>query len=97
MQIQALSIKKLDSDLRKKLTTALHKLCGLCDILPTSHVITDGLELTSHKPTSSGGFSDVYPGRYQGRPVAIKSLRVEYTPDVKKVKKVCPYNCSAKA
>jgi len=71
----------LQPSLRRDFTFTLHKLCELCDILPSSHVISDALNREDNEPKYSGGFADVYQGTYKGELVAIKSLRVQYARD----------------
>jgi hypothetical protein len=66
----------------------MHKLCGACGTLPTSHIITEGLEVIGNKAYDSGGFADVWQGRFKGRKVAIKALRTYANDDPVKVKKV---------
>ena len=57
-------------------------------LLPTSHIIPGKLIKTTEHPVASGGFGDVWEGRYNDKWVAIKALRVYKEEDVQKVKKV---------
>jgi len=66
----------LNNKLRIRCSVTLQKLCGAFCLLPNSHVISDGLEITSSSPVASGAFADVYQGTYRGRSVAIKTLRL---------------------
>ena len=61
---------------RIRCSVTLQKICGACCILPDSHVISDGLEVTSASAVACGGFADVFQGSYKGLPVAIKTLRI---------------------
>jgi hypothetical protein len=73
---QILIEPNLHNKQRIKYSAALRKLCGACCLLPDSHIILDGLEVTSPEPVAYGGFADVFQGSYKGRPVAIKTLRI---------------------
>jgi hypothetical protein len=64
----------------------MRKLCEECGTLPTSHILTDSLEMIGDKPHRLGGIADVWRGRFKGRDVAVKALRV--TDDLVKVQKV---------
>lgn len=52
-------------------------------------VITDEIDISDcGLPHKSGGFADVQPGQYNGRTVAVKTLRVTMTDDFDKTRKV---------
>jgi serine/threonine protein kinase len=59
-------------------------------MLPTSHILAEGIETIGNKPYNSGGFADVWRGRFKGRDVAIKVLKIYATSseDLVKVNKV---------
>jgi hypothetical protein len=84
-----------DDRLRRKCLLALRKICGRCGELPSSHVITEGLERKGDCAIASGGFSDVWEGIYGVKRVAIKAFRIYYTDDLVRVKKVrrCTFPC----
>jgi hypothetical protein len=65
----------------------LQKLCGNCGNFPKSHTLTAGLEKVGELPKAGGGFADVWEGKYNGSPVAIKALR-PYKEEILRVKKV---------
>ena len=44
--------------------------------LPSSYVIEDGIEAEGSRACALGGAADVWKGRYDGKLVAIKSLRI---------------------
>ena len=56
-------------------------------------VITDKIDYSvSDQPHTSGGFADIKPGRYNGRAVAVKVLRVAEKDDFEKIRKVSAGN-----
>ncbi|KAF9647855.1 kinase-like protein [Thelephora ganbajun] len=64
---------------------ALRKTCGIYGLLPSSHIIPQGLTLVTtnnmKRPVASGGFSDVWrAGGNGGQIFAIKHFRI-YDPD----------------
>jgi hypothetical protein len=85
---QILDSHDIDDKLRRRCTTTLRKICGLVGILPTSHTLPSGLEVTGNGPHASGGFADVWQGNYNDRVVAIKALRACAADDFNKLKKV---------
>jgi hypothetical protein len=66
----------------------MHKLCGTNGTLPTSHILTEDLKVIGDNAYKSGGFGDVWRGRFKDRSVAIKVLKTYATDDLVKVKKV---------
>jgi len=84
----ALENMQPDSDLYRKGLRALRKICGQTRLLPTTHMLADGLEKSGDMPAASGGFADVWRGTYNGRQVAIKALRIYNTDDLQQVKKL---------
>lgn len=66
--------------------------------LPSSYVIEEGIEREGSDVHAFGGASDVWKGRCNGMPVALKSLRVRWPqsnseavrPEMRKLKQVCP-------
>lgn len=76
----------LDERREQRYRHILRKLCNSCGILPASHTLPEGVEmLDAHM---SGGFADVWIGRYKGRQVAVKTLRAFNANAVGKVQKV---------
>jgi hypothetical protein len=67
---------------------AMPKLCAAHGMLPSSYILTDGLEVIGDKAYKFGGFADIWKGRFEGRNVAIKALRVYATNNLGKIKKV---------
>lgn len=51
-------------------------------------MLSEDLEKDGTEARTSGGFADVWLGKYQGRSVALKVLRIYGGDNVKKVKKV---------
>jgi hypothetical protein len=90
--LQILSESGLHEKQRSRCSITLQKLCGACCLLPGSHVISDGLELTDDSPVAHGGFANVYQGSYKGRLVALKALKLLSQADEKVIsKKVSVY------
>jgi len=54
----------------------LRHICGHHNVLPSSHIISDGLRKTSDNPVAYGGFADVWEGKLGDERVCIKVLRV---------------------
>jgi len=67
---------------------ALRKLCGRSGTLPTVCMLSEDLERDGTEACTSGGFADVWLGKYKGRPVALKVLRIYGGDNIKAVKKV---------
>ena len=67
-----------------------YKICGRESLLPNSLPIPicyDPMKI----PQYAGGFADVWKGKYNGRDVAVKVLRVYQTNDFEVIRKVsCP-------
>ena len=55
--------------------------------IPTSHVLPISELKINRDPIASGGFSDVFRGRFRGQEVCVKRLRVSSTGGPEKVKK----------
>ena len=51
-------------------------MCQAHAKLPSSYVIGEGIEAEGSRPRAFGGAADVWKGRHNGKPVAIKSLRI---------------------
>jgi len=69
----------MSSRLRKHLR---HKM-----MLPSSHMLSNGLDKSGNTPVASGGFADVWKGSYYDRIVAIKALRIYNNDDLRKFKR----------
>lgn len=66
----------------------LRRLCGRAGLLPSSFILNNGLTKESDHPVATGGFADVYRGRFLDRPVALKSLRIYGAESLKRINKV---------
>jgi len=66
---------------------SLYRICGRRALLPKSLVIPLCYNPTD-TPQCHGGFADVWKGRYHGREVAAKALRVSPTSDFERIRKV---------
>jgi hypothetical protein len=88
---QILNDPTLQETERNRCSVTLQKLCGACCLLPDSHIISDGLELTNELPIANGGFANVYQGSYRGRPVAIKALKLSQADETVLSKRASTY------
>ena len=61
---------------QRKTFVLLKRMCRAHARLPSSYVIEYGIELEGSRPCALGGAADVWKGRYDGKLVAIKSLRI---------------------
>ena len=61
---------------QRKLFVLLKRMCRAHTKLPSSYVIEEGIETEGSHARAFGGAADVWKGRYNGEPVAIKSLRI---------------------
>lgn len=67
--------------------SALRKICGSQALLPSSLKIPLRYD-RSGVPLCRGGFADVWKGKYQGRDIAVKVLKVDQTSDSRGVASV---------
>jgi hypothetical protein len=67
---------KPGSDVYSKFFRALRKICGTKELLPSSHVLSNGLKRNGSSPSAFGGSADVWEGTYGDQKVAIKSFRI---------------------
>ena len=66
------------------------EICGKYGILPNSCIILESkVQKLGDSPISSGGFSGVWKGIYEERPVAIKVLR-QHTTITKVLRSILP-------
>lgn len=61
---------------QRKAFVLLKRLCRAHAKLPSSYVIEEGIETEGSHAHAFGGAADVWKGRYDGKLVAIKSLRI---------------------
>lgn len=61
---------------QRKAFVLLKRMCRAHTKLPSSYVIGGGIECEGSRACALGGAADVWKGRYDGKPVAIKSLRI---------------------
>lgn len=66
----------------------LQKLCGVSGVLPSSFILTEGLDDIEARPFTSGGFADLYKATYKGQPVVVKTLKVTSMDNIENVHKV---------
>ena len=67
---------------------ALGDLCGAAERLPTSAMLSAGLEKRGNIAVASGGFTDIWRGEYYAAPVAIKAFRIYPAQNLKEAKEV---------
>ena len=63
-------------------------MCSVTQQLPTSAVLSEGLEKRGSIALASGGLADVWRGESGGRQVAMKSFRIYPTQNLKEAKEV---------
>ena len=61
---------------QRKSFVLLKRMCRAHAKLPSSYVIEEGIKTEGLHPRAFGGAADVWKGRNNGKPVAIKSLRI---------------------
>ena len=61
---------------QRKTFVLLKRMCRAHARLPSSYVIEDGIIAEGSRACALGGAADVWKGRYNGKLVAIKSLRI---------------------
>ena len=71
-----------------KFVTALGNVCSVTERLPTSAVLSAGLDKRGNIAVASGGLTDVWRGEYGGTPVAIKAFRIYPAQNLKEAKEV---------
>ena len=78
---------QLDTEFRQLAFSVLGGLCGRIGHLPNSYLLSDQFDL-SGMPRASGGFADVWVKVFNGKNVAVKSLRVSEVGDKMEIRKV---------
>ena len=76
-------------DLRRSSVRILRRVCGLQTILPRSCILSDNISKEGDIAFASGGFADVWKGRYNENPVCIKAFRACTADNLIEIKKVC--------
>ncbi|KAJ7088049.1 kinase-like domain-containing protein [Mycena belliarum] len=77
------------SESTSKARRLIGKLAKKCDILPSSLHISGVTQRDEH-PSFCGGFGDVFKASYQGRPVALKHMRMFLSTDQRDIRrKLC--------
>ena len=71
-----------------KFIIALGGVCSATERLPTSALLSAGLEKRGNIAVASGGFTDVWRGEYYAMPVAIKAFRIYPAQNLKEAKEV---------
>ena len=64
---------------QRKSFVLLKRMCRAHSRLPSSYVIEDGIVTEGSRACAFGGVADVWKGRYDGRLVAIKVLRIRWS------------------
>lgn len=89
--IQFLACGDIPQRKRKQYLRYLRKLCSNFSILPRSFLVELAFDGSRTLPSAFGGFSNVYQTSFQGRCVAVKTLRVTNPGNLERVHKVCIY------
>ena len=63
-------------------------MCSAIERLPTSAVLSDGLNKQGDIAVASGGSTDIWQGDHHGAQVVIKAFRVHHAPKLKEAKQV---------
>ena len=64
---------------QRKSFVLLKRMCRAHSKLPSSYVIEDGIVTEGSRACAFGGVADVWKGRYNGKLVAIKALRIRWS------------------
>ena len=80
---------------RRRCFRGLVKICGEYGVLPSSYVIHESkIRKLGDSPVSSGGFSEVWPGAYDGeKAVAIKVIKYYGSYNVQEMRKMKKVSC----
>ncbi|KAJ6534228.1 kinase-like domain-containing protein [Mycena capillaripes] len=76
----------LDSEAIRKARRLMGKLCEKCDKLPSSLII-HGVTQRDEHVSCPGGYGDVFRAVYQGKPVALKYMRVFQDTDQRDIRR----------
>jgi len=87
LDMKAFRAARLDSKLRQVAMDVLRKLCGRIGRLPDSYMLSEKFNV-SGMPRTGGGFANVRMGVFNGKDVAVKTLRVSEVDDEAKIRKV---------
>ena len=71
-----------------KYVTALGEVCSATELLPTSALLSTGLEKRGNIAVASGGFTDIWRGEYYSMQAAIKAFRIYPAQNLKEAKEV---------
>ena len=77
-----------DVQMRSRIFSAFSKLSRACQYLPRSYWIDPATITLPAEPHTYGRCAEVYHGRRNGEPVAVKILRVSNQESPEKIKKV---------
>ena len=86
--MQTLANRRLPQQKKTQYLRYLRRLCGTFGILPSSFVLAPKTVKRVAEPFANGGFSNVYKATFEGRPVAVKVLKIPASMDPKKVHRV---------
>ena len=70
------------------LLLALGSICSATSQLPSTTILSSGVERCGEIAIASGGFTDTWRGLYQTKTVALKAFRTYPSQDLKEAKKV---------
>lgn len=78
-------------DATSKARRLIGKLAKACDKLPSSLIISGVTQRDEHA-SFCGGFGDVFKAMYQGKPVALKHMRMFAGTDQRDIRRVSAIN-----
>lgn len=84
---KAVRTTRLEPELHALAFSVLRRLCGSVGCLPESYLLPNEFDL-SGLPRVSGGFADVRMRVFEGKNVAVKSVRVSEMDNKARIRKV---------
>ncbi|KAG6916044.1 hypothetical protein DXG01_008668 [Tephrocybe rancida] len=78
---QLLDLPDLTPHFRKSLSVATHRLSARSGLYPACYESRDVVQEGEY-PVNAGGFADIYKGKFQGRVVCLKAIRLYQTDQI---------------
>lgn len=86
--VQILDNMDLPQRKQRQYLRQLRRLCGFFGLLPSSFALPSTAVERENSPFAEGGYSKVYRGTFQSRPVVVKVLTITSQTDRDKLHKV---------